>query len=308
MRPARIASVLLRALGWIVLLASGTYLLVYLYRWEWNRALISGLFFVAAEVALASSSILRRLTSLERRIDEAARTPTGGPSAPSEGGDGGPFAWLSDDRLGVFVPVLLGVGVILSAVAYAVERVAATSGAWAGDAAAQRRLRRLARPHETLVPSATEVAVIAPATAVRFVPPPSHFPRSGRVATWVAVILAGLVLLAGAIGLLAELTMYRPDTRPTTGSTTYSMLVELREGGGDRATVVQALWLSCRENVTDGAHADITATDAGHVTMTVRPEVARNDDRRFVGCMEDVTLDRVRVDVVAGDGQADVEA
>jgi hypothetical protein len=308
MKPARVASVLLRGLGWIVLLASGTYLLVYLYRWEWNRALISGLFFVAAEVALAASSILRRLTSLERRIDEAARmTPATAP-APSEGGDGGPFAWLSDDHLGVFVPVLLGVGVLLSAVAYAVERVAAASGSQAGDLAAQRRLRRLARPHDSLVPAATEVAVIAPAASVRFVPPASHYRRTGRVVTWAAVVVASLVLLGGAIGLLAEFTMYRPDSRPISGYTTYSMLVELREGGGDRASVVQALWLSCRENVADDARADIVATGDGRVILTVRPQVARNDDRRFVGCLEDVTLDRVRVDVSGGEDQGNVEA
>ena len=30
---------------------SGTYLVVYLYRWEWNRAVISGVFFLAAEIA-----------------------------------------------------------------------------------------------------------------------------------------------------------------------------------------------------------------------------------------------------------------
>jgi hypothetical protein len=299
MTPTRVASILLRLIGWVVLVASGIYLLVYLYRWEWNRALISGLFFVAAEVALASSAILRRLAQLERRVDEASHASPQQPPTPHEGGDGGPFAWLSDDRLGVFVPLLLGFGVIVSALAYVVERVAGASGAWAGIAAAQRRMRRLARPHAALVPMVTDAVAASPAS-VRFVPPQVGRRRTRRAVAWAAGSAAAVLLLVGAITLLADIAMYRPETRPTTGSTTYSLFVELREGRGDRASVANALWLSCRDIVGHDASADITPADGGHITMTVRPEVATNDDRRFVGCLEDVTLDRVRVDVVSG--------
>ncbi len=306
MTSTRIASVLLRVVGWVVLLASGIYLLVYLYRWEWNRALISGLFLVAAEVALASSAILRRLAALEHRLDEAAR---GGapPPSPQEGGDGGPFAWLSGDRMGVFVPVLLGVGVILSAIAYVVERTASATAGLGGDAA-ERRLRRLARPHPGFVPSVTDAASTVPVTVVRFVQPAPAMPRAHRAATSVVAVSAALLLLAAGIGALAQLTMYVPDTRPTTGSTTYDLLVELREGGGDRTTIAQALWLSCRGNLLDSAQAEIRESGPQTVTMLIEPRVAHNDDRRFVGCLEDVTLDRVRVDVVGGVDRAGTEA
>lgn len=306
MRTTRVASVLLRVVGWIVLVASGCYLLVYLYRWEWNRALISGLFFVAAEVALASSAVLRRLGVLEHRLDEAARVGAPAAPPPPDGGDG-PFAWLSDDRLGVFVPVLLGVGVILSAVAYVVERTAAVTRSPRGDPALERRLRRLARPHPGLVPSVDEAVAVTPGVSVRFVAPPPSLPRAHHAATSVVAVAAAGLLLAGGIALLAQVTRYVPDTRPTTGSTTYELLVELREGGGDRATVVQALWLSCRENLGDAARAEIHEAGPDRVSMTVEPRIARNDDRRFVGCLEDVTLDRVRVDVVAGTDRAGIE-
>jgi hypothetical protein len=305
MTSTRIASVLLRLVGWVVLLASGTYLLVYLYRWEWNRALISGLFFVAAEVALASAAILRRLAALERRLDEAARSDA--PPSSQEGGDGGPFAWLGGDRLSVFVPVLLGVGVILSAVAYVVERTASAT-AWSGGDAAERRLRRLARPHPPLVPSITDAAATMPVASVRFVQAAPSMPRAHRAVTSVVAVSAALLLLAAGIGVLAELTMYVPDSRPTTGSTTYELLVELREGGGDRTTIAQALWLSCRGNLIDSAWAEIRETSPETVTMLIEPRVARNDDRRFVGCLEDVTLDRVRVDVVSGVDRTGTEA
>jgi hypothetical protein len=116
-----------RLLLGVVLVVSGAYLLIYLYRWEWNRAIISGIFFVAAEVALATAMILRRLRALEQRtaspqqpsppvLERLRSTPVDRPD---------PFAWLKthDSRVGVFVPVLLGAGAILSAFAYVVERV-----------------------------------------------------------------------------------------------------------------------------------------------------------------------------------------
>ena len=40
-----------------VLVASGGYVLVYLYRWEWNRALMAGVFFLAAEIALVGAAL-----------------------------------------------------------------------------------------------------------------------------------------------------------------------------------------------------------------------------------------------------------
>ena len=63
-----------RALIVVLLAVSGAYLIVYLYRWEWNRALICGLFFIASEVALSTSMILRRLRRLEQRDTGAAGT------------------------------------------------------------------------------------------------------------------------------------------------------------------------------------------------------------------------------------------
>ena len=59
MTSAVVARTLGRLVSLLVLVSSGTYLLVYLYRWEWNRALVAGIFFVAAEVAIAAGAILR---------------------------------------------------------------------------------------------------------------------------------------------------------------------------------------------------------------------------------------------------------
>jgi hypothetical protein len=61
-----------RLFGVVVLAASGAYVFVYLYRWEWNRAIIAGTFFLATEVALLGSTVLTRLRALDAKLDDAA--------------------------------------------------------------------------------------------------------------------------------------------------------------------------------------------------------------------------------------------
>jgi hypothetical protein len=124
---------LIRALlGGVTLAASGTYTFVYLYRWEWNRALMSAAIFIAAEVAVMGSLLAQRLKVLSDRIDgqEAPAAPTPHTvrldrirsTAPPARAN---FAWVSrPDQMNVFVPVLMGAGVLLSGVAWLVERVA----------------------------------------------------------------------------------------------------------------------------------------------------------------------------------------
>ena len=114
--------------GAITLVATGTYVFVYLYRWEWNRALISGVLFLAAEVAIVGWRIADRLDGMDRRLDDIATrrqalvvqrldeaAPAGRP----------PFPWLArPDRLGVFIPAMLGAGMVLSGIAWVMERAA----------------------------------------------------------------------------------------------------------------------------------------------------------------------------------------
>ena len=123
--------------------ASIWYFFLYLVRWEWNRALVSGIIFLAAEVALFGSLLLERLTKLRTSIDEqlaiAHQAAKQSPRQPrpqvlsrirdAQPEPRNPFAWLRPDSTNVFVPVLLGAGVVVSAIAWLVERIArATAG------------------------------------------------------------------------------------------------------------------------------------------------------------------------------------
>lgn len=131
-------------IGGFTLVGSGAYVLIYLYRWEWHRAIVAGVFFLGTEIALAAAVILERLQGLRslvvagadsrelERIQETAPDPKRH------------FAWLegSDEKLGVFVPILMGTGLLLSAAAWAVERIAARTA----RPALERRLAARLRP------------------------------------------------------------------------------------------------------------------------------------------------------------------
>jgi hypothetical protein len=125
------------------LAASGGYVFVYLYRWEWNRAQVSAAIFIAAEVALVGWLLADRLRRVERRLDAVAaveadrRLQVLRATAPPPRSS---FAWLArPDRTNVFVPVLLGAGVLLSGMAWVVERLArATAGRVAEHGLAQQ--------------------------------------------------------------------------------------------------------------------------------------------------------------------------
>lgn len=132
------------------LLASGAYVFVYLYRWEWNRAQVSAAIFIAAEVGLVGWLLAERLRRVEHQLQAAAaeaerrRLDLLRASAPPARTG---FAWLvRGDRVGVFVPVLLGAGVLLSGLAWVVERVARATAGRAAERGLAGRLAALDLP------------------------------------------------------------------------------------------------------------------------------------------------------------------
>ncbi|MGH9138284.1 MAG: hypothetical protein ACRD0G_14770 [Acidimicrobiales bacterium] len=138
----------------VTMLASGAYVFVYLDRWEWNRAQVSGMIFLAAEVGVIGVAMMGRLGAVERRLDRMERERhepdprvlerlRESAPPPHE-----PFGWLtkSPNRTNVFVPVLLGAGVVLSAVAWLVERIARATVRPSMERGLARELASLAPP------------------------------------------------------------------------------------------------------------------------------------------------------------------
>jgi hypothetical protein len=140
------------------LLASGVYTLVYLYRWEWNRALFTSLLFIAIELGIVTAVVLHRIARLEHEVDgvRASRVLERIEAAAPERRH---FAWLerSVGRTNVFVTVLLGAGVLLSAVTWLVDRAASRTAVSGMEQGLARRLAPAAFPTDPLVPTDAEL-------------------------------------------------------------------------------------------------------------------------------------------------------
>lgn len=145
----------MKPLAWVAgiatLLAALGYMIVSLNRWEWNRALFFGLVVLIAEVALASALILSRLplAGTMREVDPDVRAVLRDtrPAHPNR------FEWLdpTNGRTNVFITFLVGGGVLLSAAAWAVDRLASHTTTRVGEARLARQLSPIGYPRGGLV-------------------------------------------------------------------------------------------------------------------------------------------------------------
>ena len=143
---------LMKIIAWLAgigtLLAGAVYMVVSLNRWEWNRALFFGLIVLIAEIGLATGLILRRLARLEhmakRDADPAVRQILSETRPPRRDR----FVWMreSTGQFNVFITFLVGGGVILSGIAWLVDRIASNTSSPAGEERLARQLYPISYP------------------------------------------------------------------------------------------------------------------------------------------------------------------
>jgi hypothetical protein len=140
-----------KTIAWLAgigtLVAGALYMVVSLNRWEWNRALFFGLIVLIAEVGLATGLVLRRIGRLEynsRRDADPAVAQILRETRPTRDR----FAWMreSTGRMNVFITFLVGGGVILSGLAWIVDRVASKTSSPAGEERLARQLSPISYP------------------------------------------------------------------------------------------------------------------------------------------------------------------
>lgn len=286
----------------------GVYAVVYLVRWEWNRAIIAGIFFLAVEVIVVGVLILERLRRLEARFDDVQEDRALMAPAPDAPDPTDPalealratappppdrFAWIRDSSgsMQVFLPVLLGAGVLASAAAWLVERVARATVSPALERRLASRLRALAIPPGGLLgPSGMPVPV-----------------QAGRRADWMrpaAGVVAALALVAGGIAVidrLGDLTQTRPDVMQPGVQTVVD--VTLRGALADRnpERVVDHLWSVCTSPDVFRSRQLPTAAVAhgaeGAVRIVVDTDIGAHGIARLRGCLNDATMDKVQATV-----------
>jgi len=139
----------------ITLAASGAYVFVYLYRWEWNRALVSGVIFIATEIGVMTWLLADRIRRVEHRLDRADEEAERrrlevlrATAPPARTG----FGWLArPDQMSVFIPVLLGAGALMSGLAWVVERIARGTAGRVAERGLASRLGALELPSGSLL-------------------------------------------------------------------------------------------------------------------------------------------------------------
>ena len=277
------------AMAFVALLGAGAYVFIYLYRWEWNRAIMAGILFLAAELALATALVLERLRAMETAMRE--RTGTADPLQALEPiQDAAPpkrrhFAWLSDqDKVGVFVPVLMGAGIVISGIAWVVERLAASTARPVLERRLALRLAPLALPAGGLTGSA---------------PAPDSLPARSRAEAFksivIVLILAAVLFLA--IDELGDLTQNRPDER-VGGNTSIALDLSLRDADlGSKADAARSLWMACRGTVSSDL-IDLSPRPGGAITLLLEPALGPYSMRRLQGCLEDGTIDGLSATLV----------
>ncbi|QOV39066.1 hypothetical protein IM697_12155 [Streptomyces ferrugineus] len=293
--------------GALAATGAGTYLIVYLYRWQWQRAMICGVLLLVVEVMLFGLVTLGRLNRIEERLRDTDRrqreldarqedvlTRLREPAAAEEEKR---FRWLEDpaERSYVFVPVLMVAGVVLSGLAWVVQKVAATT--------ARPAERRLAGRLALL--SAPDPA--APGD-LEDLPAPGNGSRR-RTARLTAVSVVAVALLAALVTGLANVTQTRAEEANEHQATSVLVRVDLRgtDMSADRkALAARQIWEGCRDSTAVVLrHAPLGNLGDGMFAGVVRPALTDHDVLRLRGCLEDATLERAHLTVIAVD---DVES
>lgn len=276
------------AVALLVVLSSGLYVFVYLYRWEWNRAIVAGIFLIASGIALAAMAILDRIARLEERIDAAAapRPPELASIEATRPEAHRHFEWLGDTKnVSVFVPVLMGAGVVVSALAWAVERLALVT----------------VRPSMERSLALNLGALSLPAGGLMGEPQPA--PQRDRLAPWkrATALTAALALLWGGIDVLGDMTQGRPDLHNSGAAS--EILLDVRADDADLTSEVMAargLWGACRSTLNKNLESEPVIDATGSmVRIFVRPGLGEHSKRRLVGCLEDSLIDHVQGRVVS---------
>lgn len=283
-------------------LVCGAYMIIYLSRWEWNRAIIAGLFLVAVELVVVATLVIERLRRVEERLDALATpTPPAEPelaptleairSAARPPTDH--FGWVRDQagQTNVFLPVLLGAGVLASALAWAVEHIARAT-------LTPVRERRLAEGLGVLRPPAHGFLGPAPVPAA----PPPVLRRLGTAALALAVVAAGATGTIGAVDYAGDRLQTRPDTHVAGAETMLELELFGSIAGANPDRVLGHLWATCTGpdvfRLRTLPPPVIEHLPGGVVRIELAAHVGENSMERLRGCLNDTTLDRVQARVV----------
>ena len=119
---------------------------------------------------------------------------------------------------------------------------------------------------------------------------PERFPR------WLGLLVV-LVATVGGLIALSNATKFRGE-QEAGGTTRVEFTVDTRNYHHDVEDAAASLWYACVGSVSweDATHPVVTS--AGTFVASIRPALGEDSRRRFRGCLEDASVDRILGDVV----------
>jgi hypothetical protein len=288
------------------ILLAGWHTVYYLYNWQWARAQIAGIAFIATLVIGAAWFLLTRMDRLQRDIDRrlaemeavvSGRHTAVGASSNRVVGSPPDFSWLDpafspphrqslllpaaavglaggSPRISVFIPILLGAGLVLSIVAGLVERAAA-----ALHPPAETGVEAGGHPNRAEAESTRSGDRTAAGLA-------SRRGWSGLVARGVIVVA---LVIAGTAGIY-QTVHYRPDSLGV-GTTELTVQVLAKAQFRPPAETVETMARYCaRTAITGVSFERVEPVSATTALLVVSPLLDEEAQRRYGGCLEDVSL------------------
>jgi hypothetical protein len=121
-----------------------------------------------------------------------------------------------------------------------------------------------------------------------------------KTAQRLAIIAALLVVASVVIDELADATQTRPDQRHTDRRTEVVIDLEGQHYRQHLATGATALFGACSATVS-GALVDPGIVDEGNgrFSFSLAPSLGHHGKERLLGCLQDLTVERLRADVVS---------
>ncbi|MGA5450680.1 hypothetical protein ACPCVO_28990 [Streptomyces umbrinus] len=301
---------------------AGTYVVIYLYRWQWQRAILCGVLLLVVEVMLLGIVLLGRLARIEERMRDADRRQEDVLARLREkearpAGDR--FRWLDEptSRTYVFVPVLMVTGVLLSGLAWIVQRIASATARPTAERRLAGRLAVLAAPDPARDADPDRMDRMDGMDGMSGVddlddlPPIGARGRHGRRTARVLVVSAvGAALIGALVVGLADLTQTREEDAKNSEATSLLLKVDMRGTNmtAERESLAaRQLWERCRDSTSVPlSRATLGTLGDGLFAGVVQPALTDHDRMRLRGCLEDTGLDRTHLTVVGiGDADAD---
>jgi hypothetical protein len=114
-----------------------------------------------------------------------------------------------------------------------------------------------------------------------------------------AIFVVVAIALGFGVDFLGDLTQSRPDPVDADDVSEVILAVDQDRFGGGEDAAANALWAVCAAQTPSRMAADgrLQSLGDGRYRAVLQPAVGDNDERQLVGCLEDLTVERVLGDV-----------